>query len=100
MALKFIYIYIYIYLYIYIHIHIYIYIYTYTYIHILRLNNSYFYCKGNSKMDLWYCCFMQNSCVLSSMCMSDVKSIHFRQSKKNGEFICFPYNFIQIKSSI
>ena len=66
---------------------------------ILNFEINYLYCRVNSKMDSWYCCFMQNSSLLRLRCILDAKSLLCRSSKRNYVNL-FLYNFIQIKSSI
>ena len=47
-------------------------------IDITSLKISYFHCRDNSKMNLWYCCLMQNSYVLRLSCVLDIRSVLFR----------------------
>ena len=66
---------------------------------VINFEINYFYCGVNSKIDFWYCCFMQNCSSLRLRCILDVKSLLPRSSKINC-VILFLYNFIQIKSFI
>ena len=55
--------------------------------------------RENSKMDWWYCCFMQNSRVLRLGYVLDLSEYSSDKFKKNS-LDSFPFKFIQIKSFI